>query len=37
MLFVGGLFAMLGGLFGTLMFRKSPPPVVPPPVPPQGF
>ena len=36
MLFVGGLFAMLGGLFGALMFRKSPP-VIPPPIPPQGF
>ena len=37
MLIVGGLFAMLGGLFGALMFRKSPPPVIPPPIPPQTF
>jgi len=37
MLFVGGLFAMLGGLFGALMFRKSPPPVLPPPIPPTNF
>ena len=27
-------FGMLGGLFGALMFRKSPPPVIPPPIPP---
>lgn len=37
MLIVGGLFAMLGGLFGALMFRKSPPPAVPPPIPPTNF
>jgi hypothetical protein len=37
MLFVGGLFAMLGGLFGALMFRKSPPPELPPPIPPTNF
>ena len=37
MLVVSTLFGMLGGLFGALMFRKSPPPVVPPPIPPQGF
>jgi hypothetical protein len=33
MLVVSTLFAMLGGLFGALMFRKAPPPVVPPPIP----
>lgn len=32
MLFIGGLFAMLGGIFGALMFRKSQS-VVPPPIP----
>ena len=39
MLFVGGLFAMLGGIFGTLFFRKAPAPpaVVPPPLPPENF
>ena len=37
MLVVSSLFAMLGGLFGALMFRKSQPPFVPPPIPPQGF
>lgn len=40
MLFVSTLFGMLGGLFGALMFKKSAPPVVPPPIPPippQGF
>jgi hypothetical protein len=31
---VSTLFGMLGGLFGALMFRKSPPPLIPPPVPP---
>lgn len=36
MLFVGGLFAALGGLFGALMFRKKDV-VVPPPIPPGGF
>ena len=30
MLVVSTLFGMLGGLFGALMFRKNPPPVVPP-------
>jgi hypothetical protein len=34
MLCVSTLFGMLGGLFGALMFRKSPPPVMPPPIPP---
>lgn len=33
MLVVSTLFAMVGGIFGALMFRKSPPPVVPPPIP----
>src|SRR5689334_8321470 len=33
MLFVGSLFAMLGGIFGALLFRKNPPPVEPPPIP----
>ena len=37
MLVASSLFAMLGGLFGALMFRKNPPPVVPPPIPPQSF
>lgn len=37
MLVVSSLFAMLGGLFGALLFRKNPPPVVPPPIPPQVF
>jgi hypothetical protein len=36
MLFVGGLVAMLGGLFGALMFRKTPP-AIPPPIPPANF
>jgi hypothetical protein len=31
------MFGMLGGLFGALMFRKTPPPVIPPPIPPAGF
>jgi ABC-type phosphate transport system permease subunit len=34
MLVVCTMFGMLGGLFGALMFRKTPPPVLPPPVPP---
>jgi ABC-type phosphate transport system permease subunit len=33
MLVVSSLFGMLGGLFGALMFRKPPTPVVPPPIP----
>jgi hypothetical protein len=37
MLVVCTLFGMLGGLFGALMFRKSPSPVVPPPIPPNVF
>jgi len=37
MLFVSSLFGMLGGLFGALMFRKSPRPVIPPPIPPGSF
>jgi ABC-type phosphate transport system permease subunit len=37
MLVVSSLFAMLGGLFGALMFRNNQPPVIPPPIPPQGF
>ena len=37
MLFVSTLFGMLGGLFGALMFRKSPPAVIPPPIPPGAF
>ena len=32
-LFVSMLFASLGGLFGALMFKKSQPPVIPPPIP----
>ena len=35
MLFLGTVFGMMGGLFGALMFRKSPPP--PPPPPPTGW
>ena len=34
MLVASSLFAMLGGLFGALMFRKNQPPVIPPPIPP---
>ena len=33
MLCVSTVFGMLGGLFGALMFRKSQPPVIPPPIP----
>ena len=33
MLVVSTMFGMLGGLFGALLFRKSPPPVIPPPIP----
>ena len=36
MLVICTLFGMLGGLFGALMFRKTPPPVVPP-IPPNVF
>ena len=35
MLFVGALFGMLGGILGSLMFRKDPPSLPPPP--PGGF
>ena len=34
MLCVSSVFAMLGGLFGALMFRKGEPPAIPPPIPP---
>jgi formate/nitrite transporter FocA (FNT family) len=34
MLVVGTTFGMFGGLFGALLFRKSAPPVTPPPIPP---
>jgi hypothetical protein len=37
MLAISSVFGMLGGLFGALLFRKSQPPMVPPPIPPQGF
>jgi hypothetical protein len=33
-LIVSALFGLLGGLFGALMFKKNPPPVIPPPIPP---
>ena len=33
MLCVSAVFGMLGGLFGALMFKKQPPPVMPPPIP----
>jgi hypothetical protein len=33
MLCVSSVFGMLGGLFGALIFKKSQPPVVPPPIP----
>jgi hypothetical protein len=36
MLVVCTMFGMMGGLFGALMFRKSPP-IVPPPIPPNVF
>jgi hypothetical protein len=34
MLVVMTTFGMLGGLFGALLFRKTPTPVIPPPIPP---
>jgi hypothetical protein len=37
MLVVSTIFGMFGGLFGALMFRKSPAPVAPPPIPPPNF
>jgi ABC-type phosphate transport system permease subunit len=37
MLVVSSLFGMVGGLFGALMFKKNPPPVIPPPIPPSVF
>lgn len=37
MLVISTMFGMVGGLFGALIFRKSPPPVMPPPIAPQGF
>jgi len=33
MLCVSTVFGMLGGLLGALMFRKNPPPPIPPPIP----
>ncbi len=33
MLAVTTMFGMLGGIFGALLFRRTPPPVVPPPIP----
>lgn len=33
MLCVSTVFGMVGGLFGALMFRKTQPPVIPPPIP----
>ena len=33
MLTVTTMFGMLGGIFGALLFRKTPPPVIPPPIP----
>jgi hypothetical protein len=36
MLVVSSLFGMVGGLFGALMFKKNPPPVIPP-IPPTSF
>jgi hypothetical protein len=37
MLVISTMFGMLGGLFGALLFRKSPSQVIPPPIPPQSF
>jgi len=37
-LVISSLFAMVGGIFGALMFRKKEqPPVMPPPIPPSVF
>ena len=36
MLVVSTTFGMLGGLFGALLFRKGPPPMIPPPLPTQS-
>ena len=33
MLVLMTVFGMLGGIFGALMFRRKPAPVVPPPIP----
>jgi ABC-type phosphate transport system permease subunit len=33
MLCVSTVFGMLGGLFGALLFKRQPPPVIPPPIP----
>jgi ABC-type phosphate transport system permease subunit len=33
MLCVSTVFGLLGGLFGALLFKKNPPPVIPPPIP----
>ncbi|HYB95749.1 MAG TPA: hypothetical protein VEC39_12290 [Vicinamibacterales bacterium] len=33
MLVVSTLFGMFGGILGAMLFKKSPPPVVPPPIP----
>lgn len=33
MLVISTLFGMLGGLFGALLFKKSQPPAIPPPIP----
>ena len=37
MLILCSIFGFLGGLLGSLLFRKSPPPVIPPPIPPNSF
>ena len=37
LLLVATLFGTIGGLFGARIFRRPPTPVVPPPIPPQGF
>jgi ABC-type phosphate transport system permease subunit len=33
MLCISTVFGLLGGLFGALLFKKNPPPVIPPPLP----